>query len=107
MKICHRDLSPENMIILDNNALVIDFGMCLRVPYTPSGRHLINPQTPCGKLVRYTFCVYDYRHVMLLNSFSCTTYKYTQHSPICPQSYLENMRLMAMLLISGQVCSNI
>jgi len=50
MKICHKDLSPENMIILDNNALVIDFGMCLRIPYTTTGRHLISPQTPCGKL---------------------------------------------------------
>lgn len=50
MQICHKDLSPENMIILDNNALVIDFGMCLRIPYTTTGRHLISPQTPCGKL---------------------------------------------------------
>ena len=50
MKICHKDLSPENMIILNNNALVIDFGMCLKIPYTTTGRHLISPQTPCGKL---------------------------------------------------------
>lgn len=51
MQICHRDLSPENVIILgDNKSLVIDFGMCLRIPYSCSGMHLITPQLPCGKL---------------------------------------------------------
>lgn len=64
MQICHRDLSPENMIILDNKTLVIDFGMCLRIPYTSAGRHLITPQTPCGKLV----CVV-LRNISVLYSF--------------------------------------
>lgn len=50
MQICHRDLSPENMIIFDNKSLVIDFGMCLRIPHSHSGMHLITPQLPCGKL---------------------------------------------------------
>ena len=54
MQICHRDLSPENMIILDNKSLVIDFGMCLRIPHSHSGMHLITPQLPCGKLVCVT-----------------------------------------------------
>ena len=60
MKICHRDLSPENMIILDDNVLVIDFGMAIRIPYGPSGtaRHLIIPQTPCGKLVGSSFAMF-------------------------------------------------
>ena len=50
-RLCHRDLSPENFIILDQNTLVIDFGMCLRIPYSEDGsRHLISKQTPCGKL---------------------------------------------------------
>jgi serine/threonine protein kinase len=30
--ICHRDLSPENVMIDGNGALIIDMGMCLRVP---------------------------------------------------------------------------
>ena len=59
MRICHRDLSPENMIILDDKVLVIDFGMALRIPYDPSGdRHLIIPQSPCGKLVRRSFALF-------------------------------------------------
>jgi serine/threonine protein kinase len=29
-----RDLSPENVMIDDNGCLIIDLGMCLRVPYT-------------------------------------------------------------------------
>ncbi|KAL7491903.1 hypothetical protein ACHAWT_001263 [Skeletonema menzelii] len=52
-RICHRDLSPENFIILDNSTLVIDFGMCLRIPYSEDGtrRHLISKQIPCGKVM--------------------------------------------------------
>ena len=62
MGICHRDLSPENVMMDHNQCLVIDFGMCLRVPYTDprtggttdisSGTHkrLFNPQGACGKL---------------------------------------------------------
>jgi len=50
-RICHRDLSPENFIVLDDETLVIDFGMCLRIPYSndTKERHLITPQTVCGK----------------------------------------------------------
>jgi len=60
--ICHRDLSLENILVDGDNCLVIDFGMCLRVPYTdrrdPSlvtnvtegvMRRLMNPQGTCGK----------------------------------------------------------
>lgn len=54
-KICHRDLSPENLIILDDKCLVIDFGMSLRIPYSPAGRHLIKAHIPCGKLVSKSF----------------------------------------------------
>eukprot|EP00804_Cyclotella_cryptica_P000773 CCRYP_001040-RA/>CCRYP_001040-RA protein AED:0.41 eAED:0.47 QI:0/0.33/0.25/1/0.33/0.5/4/0/303 len=49
-RICHRDLSPENVIIMDGTALVIDLGMCLRIPYTNEERYLISAQNPCGKL---------------------------------------------------------
>lgn len=60
--ICHRDLSPENIMIDHNRCLIIDFGMCLRVPYTDvrnggttdkaRGTHkrLFTPQGACGKL---------------------------------------------------------
>jgi len=67
--ICHRDLSPEN-VMMDKEAgtLIIDMGMCLRVPYvssdtsvptdkmtaTGSGGQLrrcwLRPQGACGKL---------------------------------------------------------
>jgi len=61
--ICHRDLSLENILVDDDNSLVIDFGMCLRVPYSDkddsSGdvtdvrhggiRRLIKPMGTCGK----------------------------------------------------------
>jgi len=63
--ICHRDLSPENVMIHGNQAcIIIDMGMALRVPYTnpddPTGpvvdisrgmqKRLIRPQGACGKL---------------------------------------------------------
>eukprot|EP00523_Entomoneis_sp_CCMP467_P007490 CAMPEP_0168742230 /NCGR_PEP_ID=MMETSP0724-20121128/12927_1 /TAXON_ID=265536 /ORGANISM="Amphiprora sp., Strain CCMP467" /LENGTH=498 /DNA_ID=CAMNT_0008789769 /DNA_START=173 /DNA_END=1669 /DNA_ORIENTATION=+ len=68
--ICHRDLSPENVMMDHQQCLVIDFGMCLRVPYSSSandnknnnnnnkttdirhghGKRLFRPQGACGKL---------------------------------------------------------
>ena len=54
--ICHRDISPENFVMLNNTTtLFIDFGMCLRIPYSDGDdgtkkRRLIKPQRACGKL---------------------------------------------------------
>ena len=60
--ICHRDLSLENILVDVHHCLVIDMGMCLRVPYasdTTSGeavdvtqgtvRRLMTPMGTCGK----------------------------------------------------------
>ena len=60
--ICHRDLSLENILVDVNHCLVIDMGMCLRVPYhcpnhpetavdvaTGTLRRLITPMGTCGK----------------------------------------------------------
>jgi serine/threonine protein kinase len=59
--ICHRDLSPENIMIDNQRGLIIDMGMCLLVPYSSETgditdssrgiiRRMIKPQTQCGKL---------------------------------------------------------
>merc|ERR1719215_1191907 len=59
--VCHRDLSLENLLVDQfTKTLIIDFGMCLRVPFrsddgnvsdvTSGGlRTLIIPQGQCGK----------------------------------------------------------
>jgi serine/threonine protein kinase len=60
--ICHRDLSLENILVDVETCLVIDMGMCLRVPYNDPARQggitdvhrgalrrLIKPQGVCGK----------------------------------------------------------
>lgn len=60
--ICHRDLSLENILVDVNHCLVIDMGMCLRVPYychqdprrtsdvtEGATRRLIVPMGTCGK----------------------------------------------------------
>ena len=48
--ICHRDLSPENVMLDEDESIIIDLGMCLRVPYQNGQRCLISPQGACGKL---------------------------------------------------------
>ncbi|KAL7443754.1 hypothetical protein ACHAXM_009037 [Skeletonema potamos] len=60
--ICHRDLSLENILVDVNHCLIIDMGMCLRVPYycqhdprravdvtEGAVRRLIVPMGTCGK----------------------------------------------------------
>jgi serine/threonine protein kinase len=63
--VCHRDLSPENIMLASDSALIIDMGMAIRVPYTDPNsadrggvtdvsrgthRRMILPQGACGKL---------------------------------------------------------
>lgn len=74
--ICHRDLSPENIMLDHENALIIDMGMAIRIPYTdpnsqnPSittdirhgtDKRLIEPQGICGKLPYMSPEIYDSR----------------------------------------------
>ena len=60
--VCHRDLSLENVLVDTSNCLIIDMGMCLRVPYNDPAqqgavtdvnrgteRRLMKPQGVCGK----------------------------------------------------------
>mmetsp|Transcript_22120 Transcript_22120/g.52266 ORF Transcript_22120/g.52266 Transcript_22120/m.52266 type:complete len:535 (+) Transcript_22120:125-1729(+) len=51
--VSHRDLSLENILVEEGNALVIDMGMCLRIPMIDVDgarrRTLILPQGVCGK----------------------------------------------------------
>ncbi|CAB9516077.1 MAP kinase-activated protein kinase 2 (Fragment) [Seminavis robusta] len=60
MGVCHRDMSLENILVDEyRTSVVIDLGMCLRVPYDDDGkvtdvsagtlRRLIGPLIPCGK----------------------------------------------------------
>ena len=62
--VAHRDLSLENLLVHNRSLLLIDMGMCLRVPLVDDNnnpgqnqqqqhnktlRHLITPQGACGK----------------------------------------------------------
>lgn len=60
--VCHRDLSLENVLVDFDRCMIIDMGMCLRVPYNDpddpgkivdvtkgSMRRLMKPQGVCGK----------------------------------------------------------
>jgi len=76
--VCHRDLSPENVMIDGLEGLIIDLGMCLRVPYQDplhvdrltdvrgargrSPRCFFRPQGPCGKLPYMSPEIYSNRH---------------------------------------------
>jgi len=33
--VCHRDISLDNILVLNNKCVIIDFGMCLLVPFLP------------------------------------------------------------------------
>lgn len=82
--VCHRDLSLENILVDGDRCLIIDFGMCLRVPYNDgrrpgavtdvtrgSTRRLIRPQGVCGKhnyMVRCT--CRKYAHLFKFATFS-------------------------------------
>lgn len=51
--ICHRDLSLENTMIHENNLMIIDMGMAVRIPFNDrygTEKRLIQPQGACGKL---------------------------------------------------------
>ena len=64
LHICHRDLSPENLILKDGRALIIDMGMCMQIPFAEEEgtnnttnhaprqrrRRLLLPQGVVGKL---------------------------------------------------------
>jgi len=58
--VVHRDMSLENLMVHDGRTIVIDMGMCLRIPYLhasgtvtdcANGQHrlLITKQSRCGK----------------------------------------------------------
>jgi serine/threonine protein kinase len=49
--VCHRDLSLENILIHENKCVIIDMGMCLRLPMNETTGYplLIPPQGTCGK----------------------------------------------------------
>jgi serine/threonine protein kinase len=62
MGVCHRDLSLENVLVDEQNCVIIDMGMCLRIPYdngtseseivdviAGKRRRLMKPQGVCGK----------------------------------------------------------
>jgi len=60
MGVCHRDMSLENILVDEyKRSVVIDLGMCLRVPYEDGDgvtdvsagtlRRLMQPLIPCGK----------------------------------------------------------
>lgn len=73
--VCHRDLSLENVLVDGDTCKIIDFGMCLRVPYSDphlsgattdvsrgTNRRLIRPQGVCGKhnyMVCQTYTLLD------------------------------------------------
>ncbi|GMI14376.1 hypothetical protein TrVE_jg11255 [Triparma verrucosa] len=40
--VCHRDMSLENMMVHNSSALIIDMGMCLRIPYLDSGGNIVS-----------------------------------------------------------------
>ena len=60
----HKDISLENIMVNGGSTVIIDLGMCLRVPFLgdqlvgtdmPPQRCLVNGRSPCGKVRLYAF----------------------------------------------------
>lgn len=50
-KVCHRDMSLENIMIINRNIpVIIDLGMCIGIPYKGNHRCLIRPAGNVGKV---------------------------------------------------------
>ncbi len=68
-RLCHRDLSLENVLLSGNDGVVIDMGMCLRVPEDRGSdrdrdrgrRVLIKKQGQCGKITYMSSEVFEDR----------------------------------------------
>lgn len=72
--VCHRDLSPENVMLKspDCSGVIIDMGMCLR--FSPTS--LVTPQGTCGKLPYMSPEIYTNRadwDPVLVDSWTCGT----------------------------------
>eukprot|EP00753_Platysulcus_tardus_P014203 PLAT4207.1.p1 GENE.PLAT4207.1~~PLAT4207.1.p1 ORF type:complete len:316 (-),score=158.98 PLAT4207.1:74-1021(-) len=61
--ICHRDLSLENLLLADGDAIkVIDFGLCKNIVYDDAGvRALLPPTGACGKFFYMAPEIYENR----------------------------------------------
>lgn len=46
--VCHRDLSLENILVHDNRCVIIDMGMCLRVPYVDPCNEYLTTDASAG-----------------------------------------------------------
>lgn len=53
-KVCHRDMSLENIMLIKRNIpVIIDYGMCIGIPYRGNHRCLIKPAGNVGKVSSY------------------------------------------------------
>lgn len=52
LRLCHRDMSLENILLDHDDGIIIDMGMCLRVPAPsrPGQKVLLRKQGQCGKI---------------------------------------------------------
>jgi serine/threonine protein kinase len=60
--ICHRDLSLENLLVHESGALIIDMGMCLRIPFNTTTTNMvtnINNYPMDGMMANGTFNDYN------------------------------------------------
>jgi len=84
--LCHRDISCENIMIHQGRPVIIDMGMCLKIPYLNdemdganadhrdrlAQRCLINRQPPAGKVRSYqTFSTFTICSERYFTNFNC------------------------------------
>ena len=53
--ICHRDMSLENLLVHESGALIIDMGMCLRIPYHSNIEDAPAPDTASNRALATSF----------------------------------------------------
>lgn len=90
--ICHRDMSLENLLVHESGALIIDMGMCLRIPYEINDDTLASPPTPNLSSSFHNMSIDHPTNTRMANTFAPTNMNDTDPNYATNVSSVRNLR---------------